>query len=458
MKFNKKTKAHSPRSGEAGKPQTKHGQSIIEILVAITIGGLIIGSAVVAIRLSLRSSTQVQTVGSATPLMSSLIDNAKSVAEGSWNTLYNLSNKGADSKYYFVRDNGLKIIEGEEGVLGEDIVSGLVGYWKFDETTGTTAYDVSPNNNKGTLTNSPSRTETTSCKIGRCLSFDGSDDFVDMGFPSSSLSFQNNVFTFAFWMKSNATTSDNTPGFAVLGKREGSGLYEYSISREPSDSAGAGRFKFYAWTSSGSGVYNTTTAAFDNNWNHYVWTADGTNAYVYRNGILVTGPISRNGSNTMSNTTSPLKIGRGGDANPIVFFDGLIDDVRAYNRFFSASEAFQLYTSKIYTRSFSVEDVGRTSCGRGDISSSAIVQCTDGNQISEDPSTQKITATVTPAIGSALSATEYLVRSKNSTNLFTDWSGIRDNTGVYTTPTSNYSSIDPANPVDVSTPGQITLP
>lgn len=33
---------------------------------------------------------------------------------------------------------------------------GIVGYWNFDETSGTTAADSSGNNNAGTLVNSPS--------------------------------------------------------------------------------------------------------------------------------------------------------------------------------------------------------------------------------------------------------------------------------------------------------------
>src|SRR3989344_8523640 len=53
--------------------------------------------------------------------------------------------------------------------------SGLVGYWTFDEGSGTTANDSSGNNNTGTLINGST---WTTGKIGGALSFDGTNDYV----------------------------------------------------------------------------------------------------------------------------------------------------------------------------------------------------------------------------------------------------------------------------------------
>ena len=47
-----------------------------------------------------------------------------------------------------------------------DITTGLVGWWKFDEGSGTAAGDSSGNNNTGTLTNGPT---WTTGKIGGAL-------------------------------------------------------------------------------------------------------------------------------------------------------------------------------------------------------------------------------------------------------------------------------------------------
>ena len=56
--------------------------------------------------------------------------------------------------------------------------TGPVGYWKFDEGSGTLVSDASGNSNTGTLVNGP--TWSTGVK-GTALSFDGVDDYADMG-------------------------------------------------------------------------------------------------------------------------------------------------------------------------------------------------------------------------------------------------------------------------------------
>jgi len=58
--------------------------------------------------------------------------------------------------------------------------TGLVGYWNFDETSGTTAIDSSGYGNTGTLMNGPTRKTGTDCKVGGCLSFDGSSSSVNI--------------------------------------------------------------------------------------------------------------------------------------------------------------------------------------------------------------------------------------------------------------------------------------
>lgn len=56
----------------------------------------------------------------------------------------------------------------------------LVGYWKFDETSGTTAADASGDGNTGTHTNGPTISTDVSSTISftnpRSLSFDGTND------------------------------------------------------------------------------------------------------------------------------------------------------------------------------------------------------------------------------------------------------------------------------------------
>ncbi|MFY3740858.1 MAG: hypothetical protein HMLIMOIP_001303 [Candidatus Nitrosomirales archaeon] len=77
------------------------------------------------------------------------------------------------------------------------ITGGLVGQWKFDEGAGTTAADSSGNSNTGTLVNGP--IWSSSCVSGSCLSFDGSNDYVNV-LDSSTLDGMSEL-TVSAWIK-----------------------------------------------------------------------------------------------------------------------------------------------------------------------------------------------------------------------------------------------------------------
>jgi hypothetical protein len=67
-----------------------------------------------------------------------------------------------------------------------DITTGLVGQWKFDESSGsTTAADSSGSGNTGTLTNMATSTAWVSGQIGNALEFDGTNDYVNAGSASN---------------------------------------------------------------------------------------------------------------------------------------------------------------------------------------------------------------------------------------------------------------------------------
>ena len=57
-----------------------------------------------------------------------------------------------------------------------DLNDGLVGYWSFDEGEGSTAYDYSGHGNHGTIYGA----QWVTGVAGTALSFDGSDDYVDV--------------------------------------------------------------------------------------------------------------------------------------------------------------------------------------------------------------------------------------------------------------------------------------
>ncbi len=75
--------------------------------------------------------------------------------------------------------------------------TGLVGYWKFDEGSGTTATDSSGNGNTGTIYGAT----WVDGKSGKALSFDGNDDYV----VSTTVNFSTGSAdrTISFWVKSS---------------------------------------------------------------------------------------------------------------------------------------------------------------------------------------------------------------------------------------------------------------
>src|ERR1051325_1828169 len=132
----------------------KDGQSLVEVLLALVIGGLRVATAGFGIAYVLRSSKINQNYQSATALGKGLMSRIVSYESADWGNLYNLS-KGSASNYFLnATSAGLFAVTGTEAVLDNDVPNGLMGYWKFDEATSTntsTTYDYSGNGHDGTI-------------------------------------------------------------------------------------------------------------------------------------------------------------------------------------------------------------------------------------------------------------------------------------------------------------------
>jgi len=201
----------------------------------------------------------------------------------------------------------------------------LVGYWKFDEGTGTNAYDASGNGNDGTLVNTP--TWTTDAKKGDyALEFDEVEsDYVDCGYDDS-LDITN-ALTLSVWVyPTNITLStDNNGG---VGKSTTYGFRFYYDDLEFNTLHSGVR-------SASPGIQNLQ----DNIWHHIVLTFGSGIKKTYLNGVLRgTNDI---GSDIDSNSATHFKIGRGAWG----YLPGIIDEVRIYSRALSAAEIEAMYNS-----------------------------------------------------------------------------------------------------------------
>jgi hypothetical protein len=93
------------------------------------------------------------------------------------------------------------------GVCGCGVTApaGLAGYWSFNASSGSVAADSSGAAHPGTLTNMAG-TEWVAGRVGNALSFDGVDDYVNVGAVASG------VRALSFWIKADSfgITTDQT--------------------------------------------------------------------------------------------------------------------------------------------------------------------------------------------------------------------------------------------------------
>lgn len=426
----------------------QEGQSLVELLIGLGVTTIVIGSATYALVAILKTSDITEQNQTAGLIGNSLMDSAVTLAEGNWPAFYNLA-KGSANHYFIINSPTTTplAVPGDESVLNGNITNGLMAHWKFDEISSNTTYvyDFSGNGNLGALTNGPTRTASASCKVGACLSFDGDNDYIGADDKSSL-----NVSTtsISLWMK---------PGIQP---------YAYSALVQKGLHSG-GYYLRISGTSSGKidfNVGNTWHSCWTDpiwssgNWYHVVATYDGSNCRVYVNSTLAKqgtgGSMSSSGYNLMIGQRNAGESPTYSDEN----FNGLIDDVRIYNRALSATEVTQLYNSSAFSRYFYTGNVNRKACGTGDITTDAATTCTgSANDITEDPSTQKITVNMSWNVKGASQSSEnseYITRWLNSYTDQTDWVGASGTAGEVTSFGTNF--YDYSN-ISTSTAGSIKI-
>lgn len=211
------------------------------------------------------------------------------------------------------------------------LTESLAGHWTFDgpDVAGVKAYDRSGNGNTGTLTSGP---VLAIGKIGQGLLFNGlnsgSGNYVTIP-TSSSLDITGDI-TLATWVKTNAIgvlqgliqQTDNT-------------TWDYQL-----DIQSSGALDFYSDQGTPTDTVSTVIISADGQWHHVAVVRRGTTVTFYMDGVA---GYSATVSGTFS-TGRPVILGAdntGGTARLTV--DGLLDDVRIYNRALSADEIERLY-------------------------------------------------------------------------------------------------------------------
>jgi hypothetical protein len=189
---------------------------------------------------------------------------------------------------------------------------GLVAAYSFNEGSGTMLVDRTGLGRTGTVSGA---TWSTAGRNGGALSFDGVNDIVTIA-DHNSLDLTTGM-TLEAWVRPATVTSWRT----VMLKNV-SGGFAYGVFAGDASSLPAGVVR----TTSDLSVTGVTGLGL-NVWTHLTVTYDGAALRLYVGGTQV---ASRAVSGSMVVTTGALTLG--GNSIGIGYFQGLIDDVRIYNR------------------------------------------------------------------------------------------------------------------------------
>jgi Concanavalin A-like lectin/glucanases superfamily/Disaggregatase related repeat len=203
------------------------------------------------------------------------------------------------------------------GTLEDSASTGPIAHWKLDETSGTTAQDIEGGHD-GDLISGP---VWMPGKIDGGLSFDGSDDYVNVP-HQDTLSLNN--FTISAWV--NATALN---GYRIVVSKGTAANLNYYLGTHDNEIT-FGFLNVGVWQE-----FETTGAGLAiNNWYHLAGTFDDTigEAKMYLNGVLL---------HTATTTASPPACNDDLMIGTTIFnefWSGLLDDVRIYDRVLGGSD------------------------------------------------------------------------------------------------------------------------
>lgn len=244
------------------------------------------------------------------------------------------SNYGTEPKNTtsFVEVNGIRYYPITDEFDLDSLLYGLMAWYKFDETSGTSAADSSGNGRTGTLTSGA--VFNSAGKFGTyALLLDGVNDHM----LGPSVAGPQSGYTFAAWVN-----RDTEGDYAVVGMIGGSGYRHNWCYIDPT---GAIVFTVFGihdanWISRIGGDVPIDT------WTHIACTWNGSNSgsgiRIYVNGVEVA--TSNNSSGTFTGASvAPATIVVGDRPSSGNGFHGLIDDARFYDRMLNPDQIAALY-------------------------------------------------------------------------------------------------------------------
>jgi len=228
-------------------------------------------------------------------------------------TTYSPGQLELDKLYYWRIDefDGISTIKGDVwSFKTKPVISisdpNLKGWFTFEEGAGTTVLDWSGHDRNATFRGEPQWVDGYD---GGGMLFDGTDDAVVSSFTEETWS----AFTVALWAKASTGGQDQY-SCVFSSHRPNNAGFQLGV-----DGANPGIYR-YNGVNGGIATIGTVTT----NWVHIGVTCNGTRTLLYLNGTVV---ATINASDAVFN-----KFGVGINRNEDNFFEGIIDEVRIYDK------------------------------------------------------------------------------------------------------------------------------
>ncbi|WP_261301642.1 LamG-like jellyroll fold domain-containing protein [Paenibacillus andongensis] len=198
------------------------------------------------------------------------------------------------------------------------IDAGMMNWYKFDESSGTTTFDASGSGGSGAVNGGASWVNGYS---GNAVDLDGTDDYVSL--PSGVVS-GDDAITIAAWV--NLDSASNWSRIFDFG----SGANTYMFLTPKNGANGNIRF---AIKNNGSSeqIIDGTSALATGGWHHVAVTLNGSTGILYVDGVQAGSNTAMTIRPSAMGATTRNWIGRSqysGDP----YLDGRVDDFRIYNR------------------------------------------------------------------------------------------------------------------------------
>lgn len=227
-------------------------------------------------------------------------------------------------------------------------IKNLLAYWNFDEGSGITLNDSSPNGINGRIWNTSSAAWLDQGKIGRALELDGYDDYIHFeNLAAINLGAENQSYSISLWVKRNGNPAYEG---GIIIKNDGVGRYPFSVTVQKD---GKATFSLFDGVNTAKIISDPIA---DNKWKHIVAIRDSVNKrlklYINNNSL----PEVEDTTKGSLKNDDYIYIGRYPFGDNSFYHDSfVIDEARIYEKALTEAEVKALYDSGNTKVSFLLE-------------------------------------------------------------------------------------------------------